>query len=134
MVTEDLIRKKFVHDTISSGINLIYNTQERVVSSFLNSCSGNLLSSIQRRPFTTQTSDTSTIYFIRILPYLRFLDIRYRNSTDRISRHIRSKLALYNRTVWGVLYNETFPQLQYGFSDEIKRGIRRELEESLTRK
>lgn len=28
MITEDLIRKRFVHDTISQGINQIYQIQE----------------------------------------------------------------------------------------------------------
>lgn len=68
---------------------------------------------------------------MRIFPYLRFLDINYRRGKDRISRHIRSNLAIYNRVVWGVLYHETFPEIQYGFTEEIRNSIRKKLEESL---
>ena len=89
------------------------------------------MSYIQRRPFTSQEAEGRQVYYIRILPYLRYLDIRYRKGSDRVSRHIRSNLALYNRTVWGVLYHETFPELRYGFTKEIQDTIRHELEQAL---
>lgn len=131
MITDDLIKKRFVHDTISQGINLIYETQERVVRTYLHTRSGNLLAHLQRRAFTSQESGAKVQYFIRIFPYLRFLDIAYRKDSDRISRHVRKNLALYNRAIWGVLYHETFPELRYGFNDEIRDSIRKELEQAL---
>lgn len=131
MVTESLIKQRFVHDTISQGINLIYETQENVVRTYLKTQSGNLLAHLQRRAFTSQESGAKVQYFIRIFPYLRFLDIAYRKDSDRISRHVRKNLALYNRAVWGVLYHETFPELRYGFNDEIRDSIRKELEQAL---
>lgn len=131
MITDQLIRKRFVHDAISQGINKIYETQEHVVRTYLNTRSGNLLSHLQRRPFVSQESDSKQVYFIRIFPYLRFLDINYRRGSDRISRHIRSNLAIYNRVVWGVLYHETFPEIQYGFTQEVRNSIHQELENAL---
>lgn len=131
MITESLIKQRFVHDTMSQGINLIYETQERVARTYLQTRTGNLLAHLQRRSFTSQESGSKAQYFIRIFPYLRFLDIAYRKESDRISRHVRKNLALYNRAVWGVLYHETFPELRYGFNDEIRRSIRKELEDAL---
>lgn len=131
MVTEELIKKHFVHDTISQGINHIYETQEKIVRTYLNTRSGGLVGYIQRKPFTSQQKENKLVYYMRILPYLRYLDIRYRKGSDRVSRHIRSNLALYNRTVWGVLYHETFPEIRYGFTEEIQSSIRRELEQAL---
>lgn len=66
MISEDLVKQRFVHDTISQGINLIYQTQEKVVRTYLNTRSGRLLSSLQRRPFTIQESEGKQEYFIRI--------------------------------------------------------------------
>lgn len=109
MITEQLIRNKFIADVMSQGINKIYETQENVVRTYLNTRSGDLVAHLQRRPFTSQNSDNKQVYYMRIFPYLRFLDINYRRGSDRISRHIRSNLALYNRVVWGVLYPKTFP-------------------------
>lgn len=131
MITDDLIRKRFIHDTISQGINQIYAIQENVVQANLKTQSGQLKAHLSRRPFSFTGSDSREEFFIRIFPYLRFLDINYRRGSDRISRHIRSNLALYNRAIWGVLYHETFPQIRYGFNDEIRNSIRQELEQAL---
>lgn len=132
MITDQLIRKKFITDAMTKGINKIYETQENVVRTYLNTRSGDLIAHLSRRPFTSQDSENKQVYFIRIFPYLRFLDINYRRgSRDRISRHLRSNLAIYNRVVWGVLYHETFPEIQYGYTEEIRNSIRQELELAL---
>lgn len=131
MITDELVRTRFIHDVMSQGINKIYETQENVVRTYFNTRSGNLLAHLARRPFTSQSSDSKQVYYIRIFPYLRFLDINYRRGKDRISRHIRSNMAIYNRVVWGVLYHETFPEIQYGFTEEVRSSIHRELEQAL---
>lgn len=131
MITDQLIRNKFIADVMSQGINKIYETQENVVRTYLNTRSGDLVAHLQRRPFTSQGTDNNHVYYMRIFPYLRFLDINYRRGSDRISRHIRSNLALYNRVVWGVLYHETFPEIKYGYTQEIRSSIRQELEQAL---
>lgn len=131
MITDQLIRNKFIADVMSQGINKIYETQENVVRTYLSTRSGDLVAHLQRRPFTSQGTDNNQVYYMRIFPYLRFLDINYRRGSDRISRHIRSNLALYNRVVWGVLYHETFPEIKYGYTQEIRSSIRQELEQAL---
>lgn len=131
MITEQLIRNKFIADVMSQGINKIYETQENVVRTYLNTRSGDLVAHLQRRPFTSQNSDNKQVYYMRIFPYLRFLDINYRRGSDRISRHIRSNLALYNRVVWGVLYHETFPEIKYGYTQQVQSSIRQKLEQAL---
>ena len=132
MVTDEMIRKQFVHQTLSQGIGKIYQTQQNVVGTYLQQRSGQLQSHLMRRPFNSESADDRTVFYVRILPYLRFLDISYRRGrTDRVSRHIRSQLALYNRVVWGVLYHETFPELRYGFSQQIREGIRQQLEQAV---
>lgn len=132
MITDDFVRNRFIHNTLSRDINLIYETQENVIRTYLNTRSGNLLAHIQKRPFSSTESDTKQVFYMRILPYLRFLDINYRKGSDRISKHRRRNLALYNRTVWGILYRETFPEIRYGFNDEVRRSVRRDIEEALT--
>ena len=131
MITDQLIRNKFIADVMSQGINKIYETQENVVRTYMNTRSGDLVAHLQRRPFTSQGTDNNQVYYMRIFPYLRFLDINYRRGSDRISRHLRSNLALYNRVVWGVLYHETFPEIKYGYTQEIRSSIRQELEQAL---
>ena len=130
MVTDSLVRKKFVHDTLQKGLLKIYATQESVVRSNYQLRSRRLITLLSKHSFESSiTSDSHTI-FVRILPYLRFLDRAYRRR-DRISKCKRRNLALYNRVVWGVLYHETFPQLRYGFTDEVRKTIHDQLEKSL---
>lgn len=132
MITDDMIKQRFIHDTLSKGINTIYEAQERTVSTYLHRRSGNLSNFLAKKPVTNFSGVGKEVFYVRVLAYLRFLDIHYRQGKDRISRHVRSNLALYNRVVWGVLYHETFPELQYGLYDSIREGIRKQLEDALS--
>lgn len=131
MITDSMIRKKFVHDTLQRGILKIYSTQENVVRTNFQRRTGRLMTRLSAHSYDSQLSDHSQTIFVRILPYLRFLDMQYRKRNDRIAKFKRRNLALYNRVVWGVLYHETFPELRAGFNDEVRRSIREQLEKSL---
>lgn len=131
MVTDSLVRKKFVHDVLQKGIMKIYATQESVVRNNYQLRSGRLVASLSKHSFDSRITNDSQTIFVRILPYLRFLDMAYRQRNDRIAKFKRRNLALYNRVVWGVLYHETFPQLRYGFTDEVRKNIHDQLEKSL---
>jgi len=131
MITDDMIKQRFIHETMSKGINTIFEAQERTVNTYLNKRSGALSDFLSKKPVTNFSGVGKEVFYIRVLTYLRFLDIHCRQGKDRISRHIRSNLALYNRVVWGVLYHETFPELQYGLYDSIREGIRKQLEDAL---
>lgn len=131
MITDDMIKQRFIHDTMSKGINTIFAAQERTVSTYLDKRSGELADYLSQKPVTNISGVGKETFYIRILSYLRFLDIHYRRGNDRISRHIRSNLALYNRVVWGVLYHDTFPEIQFGLYDSIRSGIRKQLEDGL---
>lgn len=131
MITDSLIRKKFVHDTLQKGILKIYHTQENVVRTNFQKRTGRLMTLLSAHSYDSHISDRSQTIFVRLLPYLRFLDMQYRHRNDRIAKFKRRNLALYNRVVWGVLYHETFPELRDGFTDEVRRQIRQEIEGSL---
>ena len=120
MVTDELIKDTYIHSIIRRDVRIIYNTQAAVVRAYFNHGTGNLQRYLQKMPF--EVADKT--YFFRILPYLRFLDIKYRNQ----DMNKRRNLALYNRVIWGVLYNETLPDIRYGLTQDIRNGIRAELE------
>ena len=64
MISEDLVKQRFVHDTISQGINLIYQTQENVVRTYLNTRSGQACSvgrSLSRSPKANKS--TLSVFF-----------------------------------------------------------------------
>ena len=130
MLTESLIRKKFVADTMAEGIDTIFARQQQVAQ-MLATHSGRLRQWARDRHTTVRVTETSRSINVPIMPYVRFLDMQYRTRHDRAGKFLRKQLALYNRTVWGILYRQVFPQLRYGFTDEIRQQLREQLEESI---
>lgn len=121
MITEDIINQTYINRVVNRDIAIIYKTQEQVVRANFHG-TGRLARYLSTMPF----SFMDHIYYFRVLPYLRFLDIRYRQNME-----IRRSLALYNRVIWGVLYNETLPDIRYGLTQDIRKEIRKDLERAL---
>ena len=123
MVTDQLIKKTFIHNVVSVGFQKIRQIQQEVISENLNVISGNLLKSIQKSPVEIEGTERQ-VYYMGVLPYMRFLDIRFLQDL-----RIRRKLSIYNRVIWGVLYGEVLPNLRYGFTQDIRKYITRQLQE-----
>ena len=49
--------------------------------------------------------------------YIRFLDMRKKRD-----------LRIYNRQIWGIVYNNALPDLRAGMSDSLRKEIRNRLE------
>ena len=88
MVTETLIREQFVHQTITRGIHKIYSTQEQVVRNNFQLRTGRLLTSLSAHNFSAESQGFQRKFFVRVLPYLRFLDMAYRIRKDLSLIHI----------------------------------------------
>lgn len=128
MVTEDIIRKAYIDKIVSRDQKIIRETQAQVIASYLTGGTGRLLSFVKSAHF----SEDGLHYNFPILNYLRFLDIKNRN-TSYGKKHMlaeRKNLALYNRVVWGVLYNETLPDIKYGLTQDIRDSIRQQLQDA----
>ncbi|MEY8587946.1 hypothetical protein [Phocaeicola sartorii] len=121
MITEEIINQTYINRIISRDSAIIYKTQEQVVRANFHG-TDRLARYLSSMPFDV---DGTTHYF-SILPYLRFLDIRYRQNME-----VRRSLALYNRVIWGVLYNETLPDIRYGLTKDIRKEIRKDLERAI---
>lgn len=120
MVTEELIRKQFIHQILRRDVTFIYETQADVLrQNFSNERAMELSSFLASRPFSVSGDGLKPHYYMSIFPYLRFLDIKY----SRQKTGLRSRLALYNRVVWGRLYHETINDLRYGLTQDIRDTI-----------
>lgn len=117
MVTDQLIKKTFIHNVVSIGFQKIRQIQQEVISENLNVVSGNLLQSIQKEPVGIIETERQ-VYYMSVLPYMRFLDIYFRENII-----FRRNLSIYNRVVWGVIYGEVLPNLRYGFTQDIRKYI-----------
>ncbi len=125
MVTDSLIRKKFVHETMKEGVEKLQAAWRPAVGAFQVRTGELRRFADNPGPATQITSSSYSIhYFIPL--HLRFLDIQYRRSSGR-----KGKGKLYNKVVWPILFREVFPELKYGLTDEVRRTIRQQLEHAL---
>lgn len=122
MITDQLIKKTFIHNVVSNGFKEIKRIQQEVISKNLNVISGDLLKSVQKNPLSLIGTERQ-VYYMTVLPYMRFLDIHFRQDMQR------RKISIYNRVIWGVLYGEVLPALRYGFTQDIRKYITRQLQE-----
>jgi len=124
MVTESLIRKKFVHETVRESLQQIHD-QWKPLSGAFRVRSGELQRFTDHPMPTVAISDKrySVHYFLPL--HLRFLDIQYRKKK---ARRGEGKRNLYNKIVWPVLYQHMMPQLKFGLTDEVRRTLREQLQ------
>jgi len=119
MITDNLIRKVFVHQTITKGMETIQSRWKPAVGAF--KVRSSELRSFADHPMPTmQIADKklSVHYFIPL--HLRFLDIQYRGKKGMRGSGERN---LYNKIVWPVLYKQVLPELRHGFTDEVRRQL-----------
>lgn len=132
MLTEDIISNRYIAGVVSRDVRKIHRTQEDVVRSNFPGSRGTALANfIASRHYVIKESGTTLVNArVRLLKYLRFLDIIY-SGRSKAYMNVRRRLALYNRVVWGVLYGETLPAIRYGLTQDIRRRIGENLQKSL---
>lgn len=130
MITEHLIRKKFVHDTMTDAVNRLYTAWRPAVSIF-QVRSGQLQHFAQSGAAAKEVSDGSYELRLFVPLHLRFLDIQYRNLRGKKAK---GKANLYNKLVWPIIYRHVFPELKYGFTDEVRRQLHNDLSTALKKK
>ncbi len=130
MISGGAIKTQYVREILERDAKFINETQGKVISENLRRVSGRLLRSIYRKDFQIQADDNRMMLQFNYLRYLRFLDIK--SSMDKFkNKELRSKLALYNRVIYGRLYNETRSDIKYGLTEQVKERIRTELEKAI---
>ena len=133
MVTEQYLRQDFVSETLRRDIRIIHKTQAEVVNRHLQVRTGTLRAAVSHPEFTLDTGEGRISLHMRLLAYMRFIDMQYRTGGNRVAKKKRANIALYNRVVWGVLYHETFPDIQAGFTDEVRKAWRQKMEQALNK-
>lgn len=75
--------------------------------------------------FSVKNTDTGSQLSMSYLVYARFLDI-----ADPRRKVNREGYHLYNRIVFGILYNRTLAALKFGFTDDIRKSMTQILSEA----
>lgn len=122
MISDKIIKKQFIVDTLRRNADAVRRIQlerlnaadERIRKKF---DVDKVIESIQGNAGTVSESGSGVTFSQKIIKQLRFLDMKRPGN-----------LKIYNRPVWGILYSETKAELSYGFSEEVKNTLRRQLE------
>lgn len=124
MISEKIIRDKFIVDTVKRNLSEMQSVQLKILAGADERIRRKfdipaIEQSIRSNVVSINGSNGNFIISQRILKKMRFLDMKKFGN-----------LKIYNKKVWGYVYNDIADELKYGFSEEIKAGIRQELEQA----
>ena len=131
MSEEDLIKQEFIRENIERDFRAIFEAQrlialERIYTRTMYSRSGRtfyqeqgygqlvrgttgeLLKALQNPRYSVEFSGTGVIATSNVPLYIRFLDMK-----------AHGNYAIYNRQIWGILYNNTLMTLRDGYGKEV---------------
>jgi len=124
MTTESL-KVQYLRQQVDRGIREIFAAQVEIAArkishSKQNSRTGALMDSLRSPRYTITQSGEGVEAHVRILTYMRFMDMRKVGNWK-----------IYNRQVWGILYHDVRARVRYEFEDFIARQ-REQLQQSLS--
>lgn len=120
------IERDFVKHVSEKTAIHIREEQEKTVQEWNLFDSGDLEKSLKGHFSVGDAGKTGGYLSMRYLAYTRFLDL-----ADKRRKTKRDGYHLYNRIVFGILYRKTFPELQYGFTDQVKNIFLNKLNEAV---
>lgn len=124
------IKMNFVSSILQRDAERIRAEQEQVASDWNLYESGKLKSMLRGHFSINATTDGGSLS-MRHLVYARFLDMS--TGRSRVIRQARREgYHLYNRILFGNLYNRTLPGLKYGFTEQVQDDIQRALDGAMS--
>jgi hypothetical protein len=124
MISDEIIKDKFITDTVMKGLDAIQRVQiQRAmnaspeVQKMFNM--EDILSDIRNRNLQVIANHGFSMFSLSFIKKVRFADMKKLGN-----------LKIYNKKIWGQMYVDTYPELQAGLTNEIKIAIREELEQA----
>ena len=119
MVTDNLIRDEFFRRTLARDFQTIFQAQLSIAEKDIYGDHPNSRQTGQLRRFlqSAQANASKDGAMVEYPKYIRFLDMKKKGN-----------YRIYNRQLWGVIYNETLPELKYGLSSIVRAQMRSQLE------
>lgn len=147
MITESIVKKEFVRQILKRDSDYIREVQTKVIEDNKLINIGSLLLDVRGQSGTKILQGAGMhMLTVKFLKYLRFIDIKSNskkkpsqyvkiniaNNHERLHKYmpLRRNLALYNRVIFGRLYNETRTDIGAGYTEAIRKNIREQLEKA----
>lgn len=126
-IIEEKAKILFASRLLNEKVGKIYNLQSAVVDKWNLFDRGELKrATAGGRNFTISNDDNSANASLRYLAYTRFLDM-----ADPRRSKMREGYHLYNRILYGILYNEIIPGLRYGYLDQVRDQMKAEIKAAM---
>lgn len=137
MISDSIVKRDYVISVLNRDVANIYNASLLVAQhniyisgkdltakkgkkgSALGSRTGALLRSLESPDYTVSSSSDSFHVSANIVLHERFLDMR-----------AHGNYKIYNRQVWGILYNNALPDIKYNVGKEITNAVGNALREA----
>ena len=116
MISDNIIKTKFIVDTLMRNVDLFYKTELERFHQYLKPSTGSTLKSLNAPDYTIVASGEQFQVVANITKQLRFQDMGVRK--------------LYTKPMFSILKHRVFFGMQYALTEEIKDKIRTELENS----
>jgi hypothetical protein len=133
--SENMSRDEFIRRVLERDAKNIYRAQELIVSQRIyvsgkelkasqrkkgiQRRTGNLENSLASPDFIIQSKGESFILAANYPLYIRFLDMKHLGNW-----------RLYNRQVWGILYNNALRDIKYKYGENISDTVEKSLREA----
>jgi hypothetical protein len=94
----------------------VIKEQHGIAESYYTRRSGELVRNLASRPFNVMKSFVNAQLIFNYLKHIRFLDLK-RTATGKKKRNYQ---PIYNKPLYGYIYNFTYAKLRYGLSQTLK--------------
>lgn len=126
MIAEGTIKQRFVDKILKEEAEIIKRLQLDIVSDWgivdnLSETNWNIL----KGHFSVSESGSGTQLTMSYIKYVRFVEMNNRFNTLGKGFH------LYNKVVFGRVYNDTHMRLQYAYADGIRSELINEIRKSM---
>jgi hypothetical protein len=137
MISENITKQQFIIQVLERDLNNIYKAQLAIArqniyvegkelkvtkrkGNTIGVRSGALLESLENPDFIIQASGEKFLVSARIVKHMRFIDMKKFGNRK-----------IYNRQVWGILYNNALKDIKYNYGEAVSNYIGEVLREAL---
>jgi hypothetical protein len=137
MISEKITKQQFIVQVLERDIRNIYRVQLAIaqrniyvegkklkitkrLGPRIGVRFGSLLQSLQNPDYLIQAQGEKFIVSAGIVKHIRFIDMKKFGNR-----------RIYNRQVWGILYNNAMKDIEYNYGSEIRNIISEKLQEAL---
>lgn len=126
MIAEGMVKQRFVDKILKEEAEIIKKLQLDIVNDWeIVDTIGQTEWDILKGHFSVKESGSGTTLTMRYIKYVRFIEMNNRFN------HLGKGFHLYNKVVFGRVYNDTHMRLQYAYSEGIRQELIDEIRKSM---